>query len=51
MTSEEAVEFLADEENAEVVRLALEKVCRERPAWWVRFLERESRIRGMRGRF
>lgn len=48
MTREEAVKFLSDPKNDEVIRAALEKVCRERPDWWVRFLSRENRIRGGR---
>lgn len=48
MSLSEARAFLEDPENAEVVRLALAEVCRERPDWWVRFLRREVRLQGGR---
>ena len=46
MTAEEAGAFLRDPANREVVVQELRKVCRERPEWWVGFLERENRVRG-----
>jgi len=48
MNLDEAKEFLSDPENREVISVALERICRERPEWWIRFLERESRLRGGR---
>jgi hypothetical protein len=47
MTREEAEAFLRDPANREVVVQELRKVYRERPEWWVAFLERENRIRSI----
>lgn len=45
---EDAVELLSRPEAAGLLRAAVQEICRERPAWWIRFLAREVRIQGGR---